>query len=96
MATPKVARTSQRTESLRIRIKPSQRHLIDTAASLQDKTLSAFVLEAAQKAAEETLLDRVVFPLDEQQWAAFNAALERPPETNEALKSMLKQKTPWS
>ena len=38
----------------------------------------------------------VVFTLNEQQWAAFNEALDRPPETNEALASMLRTKAPWA
>lgn len=96
MAIPEKTGKSKHTESLNIQVKPSQRDLINAAARVQGKTLSAFVLEAAQKAAEETLLDRVVFPLEKQQWEAFHEALECPPEANKALKSMLKQKNPWS
>lgn len=86
---------AKRTEFLKVRIEPSQRDLIDTAASLRGKTRSAFILDAAQQAAEEALLDQSVFVLDKEQWEAFTEALDAPPEKNEVLAKMLNAKTPW-
>ena len=53
------ARTSKR-ETLNLRIKPAERGLIDRAAQSLGKTRTDFVLDAARRAAEEALLDRVI------------------------------------
>ncbi len=87
--------TSVKTETIKIRIEASQRNLLDKAANLCGKSRSAFVLDAARQAAEETLLDQSVFALNDEQWEAFNEALNSPPEKNEALAKTLRLKTPW-
>jgi uncharacterized protein (DUF1778 family) len=52
--------TSKR-QTLNIRIQPEVRGLIDLAAELAGKTRTDFVLDAAPRAAEETLHDRTLF-----------------------------------
>ena len=84
-----------KSETLKIRVEAGQRELIDLAAQALGKTRSAFMLEVAQKAAKETLLDQVFFSANDEQWAAFNEALERPTQKNEKLAKMLRAKTPW-
>jgi uncharacterized protein (DUF1778 family) len=56
----KAARTAKR-ETLNLRIPSDERRLIDSAARLTGKTRTDFVIEAAHRAAEEALLDQVVF-----------------------------------
>ncbi len=46
---------------LNIRIKPQVRELIDRAAQVAGKNRTDFVLDAARRAAEDTLLDRTMF-----------------------------------
>jgi uncharacterized protein (DUF1778 family) len=86
---------ARRSEVVNLRIEPSQRDLIDAAAALCGKTRSAFMLDAAYQAAEETLLDRRVFALNEEQWEAFKQALDNPPAKNEKLAKLLATKSPW-
>jgi len=78
-----------------MRVEPNQLDLIDTAASVCGKTRSAFMLDAAYRAAEEALLDWRLFRLNDDQWKAFNQALDKPPEKNEKLHQLLQAKSPW-
>jgi uncharacterized protein (DUF1778 family) len=86
---------TKRSEMINIRIESTQRDLIDLAASVSGKTRSGFMLDAAYQKAEETLLDRRLFYLDEEQWEAFNQALDAEPNDNEALSRLLNQRSPW-
>ena len=53
------------------------------------------MLDAAYRAAEEALLDWRLFRLNDDQWKAFNQALDMPPEKNEKLHQLLQVKCPW-
>lgn len=86
---------AKKSEVVNIRVEQNQRDLIDAAASLCGKTRSAFILEAATSAASEALLERRVFVLNEEQWDAFNAALDAPAKKNEKLAKLLATKSPW-
>jgi uncharacterized protein (DUF1778 family) len=96
MAIAKKSDKPKRSEVVNIRVEAHQRDLIDAAASLCGKTRSAFMLEAATLAAEEALLDRRLFVLNEEQWQAFNEALEAPAKKNEKLAQLLATKSPWA
>ena len=52
----KATRSTKRV-SLNLRIRPVDRSLIERAAQLAGKTRTDFVIEAARRAAEDTLLD---------------------------------------
>ena len=95
MAIAKKSDKPKRSEVVNIRVEDHQRDLIDAAASLCGKTRSAFMLEAATLAAEEVLLDRRLFVLNEEQWQAFNEALDAPVKKNEKLAKLLAAKSPW-
>ena len=56
-ATPEVKR-----ETLKIRIKPEERKLIDRAAKTRGKNRTDFILEAARRAAEDAFLDQADGP----------------------------------
>jgi uncharacterized protein (DUF1778 family) len=82
-------------DSLNLRIKPEDRGLIDRAARLLGKNRTDFVLDAARRAAEETLLDRTVFVLDPEAYAEFLARLDAPPQPNERLRKTMQTPSPW-
>jgi uncharacterized protein (DUF1778 family) len=86
---------ASRHETLHLRIKPQERDLIDRAASVTRKTRAEFVLEAARRAAEETLLDRTVFLVSPKAYAAFLARLDEPPRANERLRRSMRTHAPW-
>ncbi len=82
-------------ETLNLRIKREERNLIDRAARMQGKNRTDFVLQAARAAAEEALLDQVVFTASAQAYAAFLARLDAPPQPNESLRRTLLASVPW-
>lgn len=84
-----------RRDSLNIRIKPEDRGLIDRAAKLLGKNRTDFMLDAARRAAEEALLDRVVFVVSPEAYAEFLARLDAPPQPNERLRKTMQTSAPW-
>jgi uncharacterized protein (DUF1778 family) len=88
-------RTGVKRDTLNIRIKPEVRGLIDRAAALTGKNRTDFVLDAAQRAAEDALLDRTVFVLNPKAYAEFLTRLDAPPQPNERLRRSLKTPAPW-
>lgn len=80
--------TQTRDASINIRALPSQRSLIDRAAA-RNKTRSDFIPEAACNEAENVLLDRRLFCLDDDSFEAFEAALRAPVEDNPSLAALL-------
>ena len=78
-----------KTERLAVRISSEQRSLLAEASRTQEKTITEFVLSAATRAAEDVLADRRRFVLAEPQWAAFLAALDRPPRDLPRLRRLL-------
>ncbi|MBX9601603.1 MAG: DUF1778 domain-containing protein [Bryobacteraceae bacterium] len=92
MADPAAA---PRRDSLNLRIRPELRALIDQAASLAGKTRTDFVLDAARRAAEDTLLDRTVFAVEPRAFAEYLARLDSPPRPNKRLRRSLETPSPW-
>lgn len=86
---------AKRSELVNMRIEPNQLDLIDTAASLSGKSRTAFILDAAHQAAQQALLEQRLFVLNDEQWEAFNKALDAPPTKNEKLRQLLQAKAPW-
>jgi uncharacterized protein (DUF1778 family) len=81
--------------TINIRAKANQRALIDRAAELQGKSRSEFMLESAYQKAQDVLLDRCFFGLDELKFKQFLALLDAPPTPNQKLNALLKTKSPW-
>ena len=84
-----------RREALNLRIQPRVRELIDQAAELTGKNRTDFVLDAARRAAEETLLDRTVFTLTPRAYRQFLKRLDAPPRPNKRLLKSLRTPAPW-
>lgn len=77
--------------TINIRTRATTRALIDRAAEARGKTRSEFMLEASRAAAEEALLDRRLFLLDDTQWDAFQKALDAPPRPHPRLERLLRE-----
>lgn len=80
---------------LNLRAKESQRALIDAAAEILHKSRTDFILEMACRAAENVILDRRVFNLDDQQYAEFINMLDAPVTAEPALEKLLARKPQW-
>ncbi|MBZ5607212.1 MAG: DUF1778 domain-containing protein [Acidobacteriia bacterium] len=89
------SRDTSRREALNIRIQPQVRELIDRAAKLAGKNRTDFVLDAARRAAEDTLLDRTVFAVTPKAYREFLARLDAAPRPNKRLIKSLRTPAPW-
>lgn len=80
-----------RNEKLDLRLTPSAKRALQTAARVAHRSVSEFVLESALARAEETLPDRQRFGLGAKQWAAFQSALDAPPQHAPRLARLLRE-----
>lgn len=84
-----------RNSSISIRIQRQQRDLIDRAVKVLGKNRSDFMLEASCREAENILLDRRYFSLDQKEFDRFLAALDKAPTENKRLRRLLGSTPPW-
>jgi uncharacterized protein (DUF1778 family) len=75
----------QRTARLEARIAPESLDLIRRAAEIQGRSVSDFVVAAAQEAAQRTVADVEVLRLSREAQETFVKLLLDPPAPNEAL-----------
>lgn len=84
-----------RDATINIRVTQVQRDLIDAAAEAQGKSRSEFILEVAVQKAQDVILDRTVFYVDEQTFNDFLDLLDQPPVYSDRLNKLLNTKAPW-
>ena len=89
---PVAAKTTTRAVNLRMR--EDVRVLIDRAATANGKTRSDFMIDAARKAAEETLLDQTLVRVDAETYSQFLLVLDQPP-SNEGFARLMAAPKPW-
>ncbi len=80
-----------RNEKLDLRLTPSAKRTLQMAAVAARRSVSEFVLESALARAEESLPDRQRFGLNDEQWAALQAALDAPPPPAPRLAKLLRK-----
>jgi uncharacterized protein (DUF1778 family) len=84
---------TRRSERIDVRTTPAVKALLQRAAASSHKNVTEFLLEAGINAAEEALADRRLFRLDDEQWQAFNEALDRPVVARPRLAQLLSEKS---
>ena len=84
-----------RDAAINLRTSPTQRDLIDHAASLLGKNRSEFILEAACEKAKAVVLDQLFFSLGAEKFEQFEAALDAPPRSNPGLERLLAVTPVW-
>jgi uncharacterized protein (DUF1778 family) len=92
MTAPFPASTSTRATKrarLDLRLSAEQKRLFEDAASATDRTLTEFVVQSAEIAAQEVLADRTRFVLAPQEWEAFSAAIDSKPRVLPRLAAFL-------
>jgi uncharacterized protein (DUF1778 family) len=80
----------RREDRLEVRLTPKAKSMLKRAASVERKSVSAFILDKGLAAAAETLADRLEFPLSAKQYDAFVAALDKLPTARPRLEKLLK------
>jgi uncharacterized protein (DUF1778 family) len=82
---------------INMRVDFRKRELIDVAAAISGSDRTSFILDAACKKAEEVILDQRLFVLANQEFDAFEQALESNPlRSNECLHRLLERPPRWS
>ena len=77
---------SEPTARLEARLPVDVHAMLKRAAQIQGRTLTDFVVTAAQEAARHTIEDAEIIRLSAEGQKRFAEALLNPPEPNEALK----------
>ncbi len=86
-----MASSQLRSEKLDLRLTPAAKQALQRAAAATQRSVSEFVLESSLDRAAEALADRRVFELEPEQWEAFVAALDAPPQINARLSRLLQE-----
>lgn len=81
--------------TINIRAPRQQRDLIDRAADCLGKTRTEFMLDAARKAAEDTLLDQRIFAVDQDRFQRLCDILDAPAAPDPKLSRLMGRKAPW-
>jgi uncharacterized protein (DUF1778 family) len=90
-----IAESKTRDQAINIRASRQQRELIDQAARVLGKSRSEFMLETLCRHAENVLIDRTFFQLDDDTYARFSAMLDAPAAPSDALRDLLRREAPW-
>ncbi|MBI3145170.1 MAG: DUF1778 domain-containing protein [Pseudogulbenkiania sp.] len=80
-----------KTERIDVRASSSVKHLLQEAARVCHKSVTEFLLDAGVAAANHALADRRHFVVDDDKWAAFQQALDRPVQAKPRLKKLLSE-----
>jgi uncharacterized protein (DUF1778 family) len=70
------------------RVEPDADRLVRQAADASQRTLTAFVVDAAVLEAERLLADRTRFVLSSEEWDRFVELLDRRPRDNPGLRKL--------
>ena len=85
------ATTHSKSERIDVRASAPVKQLLQEAARVAHKNVSEFLLDAGINAANQTLADRTRFDLSEEQWLAFQSALDKPVTHKPKLKKLLSE-----
>ena len=69
--------------------------LVDQAAAVRHMDRTAFILDAMTRAAKETLLDQVMFPVDDEEYSSLISKARRPHEPTPAMKALARRRPLW-
>ena len=88
-----MAIAENKSERIEVRTTPNIKALLQRAAAASHKNVTEFLLEAGGDAAEDILVDRRMFRLDERRWRAFQDILDRPVADKPRLARLLAGKS---
>lgn len=87
--------TVARRETMNFRVDASDSALIKRAAEVTGKTRTAFVVDAARRAAQEAILDQTLIRVSPEAYDVFLKMLDAPAQPNARLRELLQRKPPW-
>ena len=84
-------RQSNRTARIEARISPDALAMVRRAAEIQGRSVSEFIVDAAQEAAHKTIEETTIIRLSVEDQRLIAEAILNPPEPNEALRRALRR-----
>lgn len=84
-----------KTAPMNMRVDPSVRNIIDTAANLLNLDRSVFIQQVALSKAREVISNQRDFYLNDKAFEAFDQKLNDEPKTNKGMENLLSRKSPW-
>jgi uncharacterized protein (DUF1778 family) len=87
--------TSTTTSVLSVRVSPDERAILEAAAEQSRTNISDFVRRKALEAAEADVLNRTIVSIPAKDWDAFEAWINRPAKTIQALKKLARVRPSW-
>lgn len=88
---------AQKSVAINMRVDSSKRNLIDMAAAMLGSDRTSFILDAACRQAEEVILDKRLFFIENSAFDAFERALESNPiGENKCLTKLLQRPKRWA
>lgn len=85
-----------RSARLGLRATPQQETVLRRAAEVAHKSLTDFILDAAYRAAEQTLLDQRLFMVSGSQYQALLDMMDRPDADNPGLAELFSRRPVWA
>lgn len=83
------------TSVLSVRVSEEERSLLEAASEQARTSLSDFVRRKALEAAEVDLLERRIVTIPAEDWAAFEAWADRPPQKIAAIEELARTDPEW-
>ena len=84
-----MAIAEQKSERIEVRTTPTVKALLQKVASATHKNVTEFLLDAGIQAAEDALVSRLIFRLDDERWRAFQQVLNKPVANKPRLAKLL-------
>jgi uncharacterized protein (DUF1778 family) len=86
--------TTTKTTWVHLRIAAEDKELFERVGSMYDESLTEFLVESGRERVERLLANRTHFALDDADWRAFTAALDRPAEARPELARLFARPRP--
>ena len=90
------ATATTRSARLGLRATPQQEAVLRRAAEAAHKSLTDFILDAAYREAEQTLLDQRLFMVSGSQYQALLDMMDRPDADNPGLAELFSRRPVWA
>lgn len=90
------ASITARSARLGLRATHEQETVLRRAAEVAHKSLTDFILDAACKAAEHTLLDQRLFMVSDRQYQSLLTMLDQPESDNPGLADLFSRRPVWA
>ena len=94
MATVQPDASASPSRPVNLRVRDDLRAIIDRAASLQGRTRSEFMLDAARRAAEDAILDQTLVRVDADVFDDLAEMIDEPTR-GEGFERLMSAPTPW-